>query len=1846
MNGNERTASSSEREQGFLQHQPGDSDHLYSQPTLRGNAQPFVSDASQRSVRFPDSVPTTHNVNSTTSIIHDAPVDNQRSKLPTSRMPTSGSSRDEDYNARPFVPTGPPNSVIRYLRPPNNGVHSTSRRVAQNDVDSWIDELDPSRCSVMPNLTSGVGPDTFMSWMVQQYLPKIELPVFDGAPLDWVDFVIKFRDIVHRQPYLADSQRHQLLQQHLRGEAKSSVRGYINDVCGYVMSLQTLKHLFGRRSTISRAVLQKVVKGKQIGSDDVKALSAFYYSINECLVTLKQLNHISDLHSSETLQQAIQRLPIYLQHKWCERSFSVSRTEEPSLLHLGVWLRDRLLAMQEIARPEQRRFNPKSDEKPGAKHVNVVTSGKNVVLKCKICNGEHNFWKCQRYKDMEGKKRAELVKKLKVCVNCFNAEHDLGNCTSRTTCFEKDCKAKHHTSLHKYIIEGGELLTASLKDGKTTAAKGNNNEKNTPAKKDEGEGLKVKFDVEDAKNYCLMGSVPKIVYLQIVPVTLHAGRKHLKTYALLDDASQATLIREDMAAKLGLEGRKDTFYLSTINETAKQVQCTEVSLDVSARNGKNRHKIQSVHLQPTESFNMPSRPSLKHIDDEGVHTHLEGLEFPAVSPDEVTILIGANCPEAHICSEVRRGNCGPLAMKTIFGWTLFGPAGNASKPGKSVHCSTVLVGVDPVNSSLPPRNLFVNKISMSREDISLNESVERFWLQEHVGILPPKEVAMSRDDLRALDTMEKHTKLLPHGHYEVPMLWDKSQLPLPDNMSLVKKRFAFLQKKLRAKKDLHAMFKKQIDSYLVQDPPYARKLTKEEANARSAKTWYLPIHPVENPNKPGKVRVVNDGAAEYRGVSLNKALRSGPDLLNSLVGVLIRFRTNKVAVSADVEGMFHQVRVKPEDADALRFLWKDDITSDEDPEVYQMCVHVFGATDSPTCANYALQKTARDNANEFDPLTVESGLKAFYVDDLLKSVHSVKTAISLAKELMQMLQKGGFRLTKFMSNNKEVLDALPPSEVSPSVTLQLETEDKLQRALGISWDTNKDVFTFIIQLKDADPTKRGILKTTSSVFDPLGFLSAFILVAKLILQSLWMQGKDWDEVIDEETQKRWSRWLAGAKNLPRVQLNRCYMQDDRAVMEIQLHIFCDASELAFGCVAYVRYSFKTGGHATSFVMSKSRLAPIKIVTLPRLELNAARCGARLSHLIVHELDLPIQRVQFWSDSTLTLQYINNSTNRLKVFVANRVANILDLSQPQDWRHVPGNVNTADLLTRGVNDPSELMKNRWFTGPQFLELDEEEWPVLDVATLDKNDIEIRKKSILVATTIVETHGINLTRISSWSRLQRVVAWVIRFAAKWRTVAKEGKKDQVPISEPISLEEVMEAEDVLFRDVQKSAFQTELRMMSEGKAVLPSSHLAKLSPYVDESGILRVGGRLKNMPIPRDMKHPTILPGTHQVTKILIEHFHRKHGHVGPEHVLTLLRERFWIISARSSIRQVCHNCFFCRVRRAKEQFPFMADLPLFRAAIEEPAFCHCGVDLFGPIHVKQGRKRLKRWVVLFTCLTIRCIHLDVVGSCETDTFLNALRRFTNRRGCPTNMYSDNGTNFKGATTELKEFVLKLEQDEEKIINFTTSRKIKWTFNPPSAPHMGGAWERLVRSSKEVMYGLVKDHVLTDPQLYTLLTEAEMIINSRPLTHLSDDINDLEPLTPNHVLLGMHRNWASIADTSEYDITSRRKWKQVQALRATFWKRWTKEYLPTLAERSRWTSAGPTFEVGELVLLKNDDLKRNKWPLARIEETICGKDGVVRVAVLRTKDGTYTRPVAKILKLEDNDSIRGGRNVGDT
>ena len=358
----------------------------------------------------------------------------------------------------------------------------------------------------------------------------------------------------------------------------------------------------------------------------------------------------------------------------------------------------------------------------------------------------------------------------------------------------------------------------------------------------------------------------------------------------------------------------------------------------------------------------------------------------------------------------------------------------------------------------------------------------------------------------------------------------------------------------------------------------------------------MPHHPVLSAHK--KLRVVFDAAAKFRGTSLNDQLVNGPDLLNSLVGVLLRFRSDQVAIMADIEAMFHQVRVKEEDRDCLRFLWRNTAVPNQPLLTYQMQVHICGATSSPCCASYGLRRTAIDNASSYDKATIEAVLRNFYADDLLKSVRTTEVAISLAYQLMDLLQRGGFRLTKWISNSREVMAALPPSELAtPFINLDLD-DLPVERALGVHWNVQRDEFKFSVASNSTN-SKRGILKVVSSIFDPLGFLAPFIFKAKFLLQELCCKKLEWDQDVTGRELELWEAWKNDLRYLSAYRYPRCF--EDHApeqVDSLQLHVFADASEMRFAAVAYLCFVYISGKSSCRYLMAKSRMAPLRPLTIP------------------------------------------------------------------------------------------------------------------------------------------------------------------------------------------------------------------------------------------------------------------------------------------------------------------------------------------------------------------------------------------------------------------------------------------------------------------------------------------------------------------------------------------------------------------------------------------------------------------------------------------------------------------------
>jgi len=969
----------------------------------------------------------------------------------------------------------------------------------------------------------------------------------------------------------------------------------------------------------------------------------------------------------------------------------------------------------------------------------------------------------------------------------------------------------------------------------------------------------------------------------------------------------------------------------------------------------------------------------------------------------------------------------------------------------------------------------------------------------------------------------------------------------------------------------------------------------------------------------------------------------GPDLTNRLIGVLMRFRQDHIAVLADIESMYHQVRVTPRDRDVLRFLWWPAGDTSQDPEEYRMTVHLFGGVWSPSCANFALRHTADDNRNEFDDEVIRCVQRNFYVDDCLKSVGSVEEAILLVNNLTKLLSRGGFHLTKWISNSSEVLDTIPEHEKAKRVrNLDMPGETtRTERALGTVWDTDSDRLAYRTVENKRPLTRRGILSTLSSVFDPLGLVSPYILPAKAIVQDLCRRNIGWDEPVPPDIMIRWLRWTEDLARVEQLKVDRCIKFQGVGKMSFSLHHFCDASQVGYGVASYLRSADAEGHIGCSLLMGKSRLSPIKALTIPRLELSAAALAVKIDILIHAELDFELGESIFWTDSTIVLSYIKNVDKRFQTFVANRVSIIHGGSTPHQWRHVRGELNPADDVSRGLTLDELMNSDRWFNGPSFLLADESAWPTMPDRITDLSELEVKAEP-KAFTSVGSSSAVDIIdrlfkRHSSWYALEKNVAWILRV----KQLLRKGEENSPIMSAQLTVEEIKQAEHAIIQYVQKQAFERELEFLEEQKAdknvkskaskkgIKALATLYKLDPVLSRYGIICVGGRLRNSDLNEDMIHQAILPKKHPVVSLIIRHYHVAVNHAGKKHTLAALRERYWIIKARVAIHAELKNCCACRRQAVKPSQQKMADLPSDRVTAGKPPFTYVGIDYFGPFAAKQGRSVVKRYGCLFTCLTVRAVHVEVAHSLDTDTFINALQRFICRRGRPEVIRSDNGTNFVGAERELREALKKLNQT--RISEFLRQREICWKFNPPAASHMGGVWERMIRSVRKILSSIMKEQTLCDEVLMTLLCQVEATINSRPITAVSDDPNDLQPLTPNHLLL-LRSSTSLPAGEFEQRETYRKRWKQVQYLSDVFWRRWIHEYLPSLQCRLKWLEPKRNFKVDDVVIVIDESMPRNCWPLGRITDVFAGDDGLVRSVQVKTSANIVTRPVTKVCLLE--------------
>ncbi|XP_045105485.1 uncharacterized protein LOC123500995 [Portunus trituberculatus] len=947
-------------------------------------------------------------------------------------------------------------------------------------------------------------------------------------------------------------------------------------------------------------------------------------------------------------------------------------------------------------------------------------------------------------------------------------------------------------------------------------------------------------------------------------------------------------------------------------------------------------------------------------------------------------------------------------------------------------------------------------------------------------------------------------------------------------------------------------YQSQIDDMIARK--VARKLTEDEIYRYDGPVFYIPHTEVLKPDSSSTpLRIVFNSSAKYMNFSLNEMWAKGPDVLNSLLGVLLRFREEEVAFAGDLAKMYNTIHMSLFDQHCHRFLWRD-LKVHNKPDHYVLTCVPFGDKPSGTIAMLALRLTAEIIQDQY-PVAVNAIVKNSYVDDILGNCDNYEGANNLLREIEFVLGQGGFKVKHWILSG-----AHNPSKLDLA-------ETQKEKVLGVVWEPNRDVFVFSVKINfspkhrkthtgpDLKPdnltgetpqylTKRMLLSQIATQFDPLGLVCPVTLKAKLMLRRLVCPEGDedakygWDDAVLPQIRSEWLDYFQMMFELETLWFPRCVREADH-VGNPTLVIFSDGSTIAYGACAYVRWEYRTGMFSSRLLMAKSKLAPLKQLSVPRIELCGALLAARMRETITKELNYNFESVIHIVDSAIVRAQIQKESFGFGTFTATKIAEIQSKTNPEEWWWIPRKDNPADMTTKPAKPVDLAEGSIWQMGPAFLSLPISMWPIRKdpVSELpDKVGIFISHADADVTTTGL-CKLFDISRFNSHEKLIRVTSRVIR-AIRSRSLRESLL---TPTVEDLAIAEMLWVKEV----------QSELDPDWETK-------YRRLGPTRNEAGVIVVGQRIpKWLKNNYDQDGFILLSPDHDFTKLYVESMHRL-DHAGIEVTLAKIQSKFWVPKVRNMIKSVRYKCITCRKLRKEIVGQLMGQLPEERLK-PSPPFTYTALDLYGPLLVKdmvKGRSRGKAYGVIFNCLATRAVHLDLIEGYSTRDFLDGLRRFVSIRGCPREIYSDVGTQLTAASKGLID-LSRLSSDDIQDFACNKGGEVKWVFNASAdAPWQNGASESLIKSLKRSLTVAIGDNVLTFSKLQTTLFEISNILNERPIGIKPGCDPELgKYLCPNDLLLGRTSNKAP-KGVFEHFPSHESRLQFHQRIVDSFWKKWTR------------------------------------------------------------------------------------------
>lgn len=1617
----------------------------------------------------------------------------------------------------------------------------------------------------------------------QAKLPPIKLPTFSGQFKDFPGYIDLFNTLVHSRTDLTNVEKFQYLITSLSGEPINLIRAFPISDANYTSAYEALSKRYTNKRVLAFLCWEQICNLKSISTASVQSLRTLLDSYAENLSMLDSLGLPTSRWDFVLFHSLITKID-----KNSREAFELSCTgsDIPQFSQLQTFLEDRCSALERSSltnvpmvssAPNSQRSNNQNKSYSTNKTSSLLAQTPNT-LECIICKENHSLINCNNFLSKTPRERAQLARQHSLCLNCLRSNHSTSKCFSTRSC--KSCNQRHNSLLHfprEPLTNPNQQTSSQVHMTTTNQANADSAEK------------QVITPVTTLSNVS-RGLTPTFVLLATAQVQVKdCNNTYQKVRALLDPGSQSHIMSSACARRLGLTRFKCNTPMSGIGDVPAN-SSSRVFLELRPLdNSEISFSMDAVVLDkicgnmPTHSINLND---FQHIGN----LKLADPDFHQSRPIE--LLIGGEIfPQILLPGKIDGGSHLATAINTVFGFILMGRTKAA----------------DPIVESSPAS---VNHVSL---DANLDIAIQKFWDIDHVPTESKVNQAASADDLRCEDIYKSTHKRDADGRYIVQLPFRDQSLPIfNDSYNIALRRFKQLEKRLLQNPSFGDEYKAHITEYITSNQ--MERVSSEECQSPTA--YYIPHHAVVKPSSVStRLRVVYDASAKDKlGKSLNDTLLTGCKLQADITNIILRFRLHAIVLSADVRQMYRQIIVTQEHRDYQRILFR---FSPEEP-IQELRINrvTFGVSSAPFLAIRTMRQLAQDEQESY-PTAAKVLQEDLYVDDVVTGCNTVEQAIQLQQELTEIMAAGGFELRKWSSNHVAVLENIPEEhKLVPDLTFDSDTH--FIKVLGLAWNAHKDVFNYQVNQIPRDCTKRTMLSELARIYDPIGLLTPLTFLAKFLIQRLWLLGTSWDEPVPDDIYQTWTKYTNQLSNLQNLHIPRCITHAHAS--SYQIHGFCDASEAGYAAVVYLRSNINQNHHQVCLVSARSRVAPTKRRTLPRLELCGASLLADLMHYIINLFSniLNIDGVYAWSDSMIVLAWIKSNSKNFKVYVGNRIANIQRKLPTAVWKHVPGKQNPADCASRGLL-PDELISHAlWWSAPEWLSLPQNHWPndTIQSSCATSNDVLCERRTT-VLSNIIDLDPINnlLQKYSSLRKIQRILAYCNRFISVLRKTKYSNNFTQAELHCALMK---------LVKHVQHSEFQNEIKLLSAGKT-LPKS-FRKLNPFLDHSGVLRVGGRLSRSELDYETKHPALLPRKHRLTILIIQSVHNDNLHPGLQALQFLLLQNFWILSPRRAIHQVISGCYKCFRTRPIAFEPKMADLPKARIT-QLKAFQAVGCDYAGPfnitLHRYRGARTTKAYLCLFVCFATKALHLELASDMSTDAFLAALRRFIARRGRCNILHSDCGTNFKGAESQLAT-VMKSACESEYI---------EFKFNPPGAPHFGGLWEAGIKSVKTHLYRVIGTQILTYEELNTLLTQVEAVLNSRPLCSLSTDPNDVSVLTPGHFLTQAPLTALPTPDYSNIKLNRLKRWQLVQRMHQDFWARWHTEYLTSLSQRLKWTRSTDQARLGQVVIIKDEQQPPLRWRFGKIIKLYPGRDGIPRSATVETGQGVINRPLVKLCPVPD-------------